>query len=56
LGGIGFTVSLFITGLAFEQADLADAAKLAVLVASIVASVIGAGVLLAVRSPGPIDE
>jgi len=47
LGGIGFTVSLFITGLAFERADLADAAKLAVLVASVTASVIGAGILLA---------
>jgi Na+:H+ antiporter, NhaA family len=54
LGGIGFTVSLFITGLAFEQADLAAAAKLAVLVASVTSSVIGAGVLLAARpSPDP---
>ncbi len=56
LGGIGFTVSLFITGLAFEQAELADAAKLAVLVASVTASVIGAGVLLAAPSPGAVDE
>ena len=46
LGGIGFTVSLFITGLAFEKAELADAAKLAVLVASVIASLIGAGILL----------
>jgi NhaA family Na+:H+ antiporter len=46
LGGIGFTVSLFITGLAFDQAELADAAKLAVLIASVAASVVGVGILL----------
>jgi NhaA family Na+:H+ antiporter len=50
LGGIGFTVSLFITGLAFEQVELRDAAKLAVLAASVAASVIGAGILLAAHS------
>lgn len=49
LGGIGFTVSLFITGLAFEQVALREAAKLAVLVGSVAASLIGAGVLLAQR-------
>jgi len=40
LGGIGFTMSLFIAGLAFESA-LLDAAKLAILAASAVAGVIG---------------
>jgi NhaA family Na+:H+ antiporter len=54
LGGIGFTVSLFITSLAFEQVELRDAAKLAVLAASVAASLIGAGILLATRS-GKVD-
>jgi NhaA family Na+:H+ antiporter len=50
LGGIGFTVSLFIAGLAFSDPALADAAKLAVLAASVAASLIGAGILLTTRS------
>jgi len=46
LAGIGFTVSLFITGLAFDHTELRDAAKLGVLVASIAASMLGALILL----------
>ena len=45
LGGIGFTVSLFITELAFEAGTLVDAAKAAVLGASALAALLGAGVL-----------
>ncbi len=45
LGGIGFTVSLFIAGLAFDDPRLADAAKLAILVASTAAALVGAFVL-----------
>jgi NhaA family Na+:H+ antiporter len=45
VAGIGFTVSLFVTGLAFDDPALADAAKLAILAASIVAALMGAGVL-----------
>ena len=41
LGGIGFTMSLFITGLAFGAGELADAAKLGILAASIVAATLG---------------
>lgn len=40
LGGIGFTVSLLITGLAFEDATLVDEAKLGVLGASVIAGMI----------------
>jgi NhaA family Na+:H+ antiporter len=47
LGGIGFTVSLFIAGLAFDGPQLTDAAKLAVLAASTASAVIGAIVLRA---------
>lgn len=47
LAGIGFTVSLFITGLAFTDEDTIAAAKLGVLAGSVVAAVIGATLLLA---------
>jgi NhaA family Na+:H+ antiporter len=40
IAGIGFTVALFITGLAF-QGEEAQAAKLGILVASIVAGLSG---------------
>ncbi len=46
LAGIGFTVSLFITELAFTDDHLVAAAKLGILVASTMAAVIGALVLL----------
>ena len=41
LGGIGFTMALFVAGLAFADADLLDAAKFGVLVASAVTGVTG---------------
>lgn len=41
LGGIGFTMSLFIAGLAFSDASTLDTAKLGILCASIGAGVIG---------------
>jgi NhaA family Na+:H+ antiporter len=41
LGGIGFTMSLFITGLAFADTPLAATAKIAILSASFLAGVIG---------------
>ena len=53
LAGIGFTVSLFITGLAFDDPALRDAAKAAVLVASIAASILGALVLRTARASRP---
>jgi len=42
LGGIGFTVSLFITNLAFDDAALANGAKIGILVASAAATAVGA--------------
>ena len=42
VAGIGFTVSLFITGLAFESPALQDDAKIGTLAASVVAAITGA--------------
>ena len=39
--GIGFTVSLFITNLAFEQTELIDQSKIGILFASLLAGIIG---------------
>ncbi|MGF6276311.1 NhaA family Na+:H+ antiporter [Massilia sp. UYP11] len=42
LGGIGFTMSIFITNLAFVgQADIINASKMSILAASVIAGVIG---------------
>jgi NhaA family Na+:H+ antiporter len=41
LAGIGFTMSLFIAGSAFDSGPLLDTAKLSILVASVVAGTIG---------------
>jgi NhaA family Na+:H+ antiporter len=42
LGGIGFTVSLFIVGLAFDAPGLVDQAKAGIFVASLTATAVGA--------------
>ncbi len=47
VAGIGFTVSLFITDVAFGETVLEPSAKIAILVASAVAAVIGAAILAA---------
>lgn len=41
IGGVGFTVSLFITGLAFPNKVLVEEAKVGVLAASLVAGFAG---------------
>ena len=46
VAGIGFTVSLFITGLAFDSRALQDDAKIGTLIASVVAAISGATVLV----------
>ena len=49
IAGIGFTVSLFVTGLAFDAVGLQDEAKIGILGASIVAAVVGVMILLGAR-------
>ncbi len=56
IAGIGFTVALFITELAFDPGPLQDAAKIGVLAASTVAAVVGAAVLRNACRATPPDE
>jgi NhaA family Na+:H+ antiporter len=41
LGGIGFTMSIFITLLAFNNVDIVNNSKIAILIASLIAGTIG---------------
>ena len=54
LAGIGFTMSLFIAGQAFADPGDFAAAKLAVFGASVVAALVGVGVLW--RAPAPAER
>ncbi len=53
LGGIGFTVSLFVTGLAFDDPAMADLAKIGIFAGSAIAGV--TGYFLLRKAPEP-DE
>ena len=56
VGGIGFTVSIFIAGLSFPGADLlTEEAKIAILLASLLAAVVGV-VLLVLSTRGQVDD
>lgn len=55
LGGIGFTMSLFIAALAFPEPDQLNIAKAAVLVASVLAGA-GGFIFLLTGKPVPEDE
>jgi NhaA family Na+:H+ antiporter len=51
VGGIGFTVSLFVAGLAFTDPGLLDLAKIGVFAGSILAGIIGWVILSRVEGP-----
>ena len=51
LAEIGFTMSLFISDLAFPDRPLVDAAKLGILAASLIAGVVGWLILRGASSP-----
>ena len=53
LAGVGFTMSLFIATLAFEEVALVDAAKTAVLAGSLLATLIGSVLLWLTTRPVP---
>ncbi|MEO8285312.1 MAG: Na+/H+ antiporter NhaA [Chloroflexota bacterium] len=56
LSGIGFTMSLFVTELAFKPGPIADAARIGILIASLVAGVVGYFVLRSTLPPPGDDE
>ena len=51
LAGIGFTMSLFISDLAFASGSLLDTAKLGILTASLIAGVVGWAILRRAGAP-----
>jgi len=53
VAGIGFTVSLFISNLAYEDEAILSQAQIGVLAASIIAAVIGATILTRAAPPDP---
>jgi NhaA family Na+:H+ antiporter len=53
LGGIGFTVSIFIAGLAFEAGPMVDDAKVGIFLGSIASAVLGAVLLVTLARRGP---
>ena len=50
LGGIGFTMSIFIANLAFGPTEILEAAKVAILAASLLSG-IGGAIILLKKSP-----
>jgi NhaA family Na+:H+ antiporter len=56
LGGIGFTMSIFVTLLAFEaNLELQAIAKVAILLASLIAGLLGYGLLQRQTRSVPVD-
>lgn len=49
LAGIGFTMSIFITNLAFTDADMITISKISILVASLIAGIVGLIILMRIK-------
>ena len=57
LGGIGFTMSLFISNLAFDNVVLINQSKLGILIGSIVAAVFGfVNLKIILRKASPVNN
>lgn len=54
VAGVGFTVSLFVTGLAFADQTLANFAKVGIFAGSLVAGIIGVTLLARTQPPGKL--
>jgi NhaA family Na+:H+ antiporter len=57
VAGVGFTISLLITDLAFAGSPLLEAAKAGILAASVLAGIVGAVILSrgGARATGPAE-
>ena len=51
MGGIGFTMSLFISDLAFAEGSLLDVAKVGILTASLIAGIAGWSIIRLTNAP-----
>ena len=51
LAGIGFTMALFISGLAFADTHFEREAQLAILIGSLLAAAVGLAILLTTKAP-----
>jgi Na+:H+ antiporter, NhaA family len=51
LSGIGFTMSLFISDLAFAESSLLDVAKVGILTASLIAGIVGWSIIRRTSAP-----
>jgi len=56
LAGIGFTMSIFIADLALPEGSALNAAKLAVLAASVVSALVGLALGMRILRPAPVDQ
>ncbi len=56
MAGIGFTMSLFISDLAFAEGPLLDVAKLGILTASLIAGIAGWSIIRRTSTPHPDGE
>jgi NhaA family Na+:H+ antiporter len=59
LGGVGFTMSIFIASLAFAEGDTLDLARMGILLGSLISAVLGFGILrltTAGRRDTPVGE
>ncbi len=56
LGGIGFTMSLFIAGIAFPDSGVYAAAKIAIFIASLIAAALGMAILYPRRREESVPE
>ena len=55
LGGLGFTMALFIAGLAYDQSDVLAASKLGILIGSLVAGLGGYAILRGSAEVSPVQ-
>jgi len=56
LGGIGFTMSLFISDLSFSTSQILNLAKMAILTASVISAVIGIAFLGIISGTAPVES